>query len=62
LAQRISEDIMNKQFSSHDELVTHRSMMMAAKFVTLLLDRFGQSDFLVCNEGISVGFTRWKTL
>ncbi|MDD3096092.1 MAG: glycosyltransferase [Candidatus Cloacimonetes bacterium] len=62
LAQRISEDIMNKQFSSHDELVTHRSMMMAAKFVTLLLDRFGQSDFLVCNEGISVGFARWKTL
>jgi hypothetical protein len=37
------------------------TMQLAAKFILHLLDRIWASDFLVCNDGISIGFAKWKT-
>lgn len=37
------------------------TMMLAADFTVLLLDRYGHSDFMVCNDGISIGYAKWKT-
>ncbi|HQQ67732.1 MAG TPA: hypothetical protein PLX77_02770 [Candidatus Cloacimonadota bacterium] len=37
------------------------TMKIAAEFVLLILDKFSASNFMVCNDGISVGYARWKT-
>lgn len=37
------------------------TMKIAAELVLQILDRFGASNFMVCNDGISVGYARWKT-
>lgn len=37
------------------------TMQLAAKFILHLLDRIGASEFMVCNDGISIGYAKWKT-
>jgi len=37
------------------------TMKIAAEFALQILDRFGACNFMVCNDGISVGYARWKT-
>lgn len=35
-------------------------LSLSARFYTLLLDKFGASEFIVCHYGISSGYNLWK--
>lgn len=37
------------------------TMKLAAQITEQLLDRYSLLDFMVCNDGISIGYARWKT-
>ncbi|MCB5262506.1 MAG: hypothetical protein LHW64_03040 [Candidatus Cloacimonetes bacterium] len=46
------KDMVNNSY----ELIT---IQLAAMIMELLLDRYGCWDFMVCNDGISIGYAKW---
>ncbi|MCK9557809.1 MAG: hypothetical protein M0R50_07190, partial [Candidatus Cloacimonetes bacterium] len=52
------DKVMEYQSMAHSprEIV---SMGIAARVIQLVLDRYRSSYFVVCNDGISVGYAKW---
>jgi hypothetical protein len=60
---KLENNIMTQNTDEYEKLAHSareiNSMRIAAVVVQLLLDRYHSPDFVVCNDGINIGYAKW---